>query len=130
VAWLAGQVFLLCLVSFLAGAAITAVALRRKPAVPAGRAEDEALPESGEAAIQDPEEELLEDPEVASATEPVIIKASKKSMRYHTPDSPYYNRVKGDLTFPSAEEAELAGYAAWNKTGNKAGTRTPAKSSS
>jgi hypothetical protein len=126
VAWLAGQVFLLCLVSFLAGAAITAVALWRKPAAPAGRGEDDAPREGGEAAIQDPEEELLEDPEVASATEPVIIKASRKSMRYHTPDSPYYNRVKGDLTFTSAEEAELAGYAAWNKTG----TRTTAKSSS
>lgn len=30
--WLAGQVFLLCLVSFLVGAAVTAVALRRRPA--------------------------------------------------------------------------------------------------
>lgn len=118
-AWLAGQVFLLCLVSFLAGAAITAVALWRKPA-PVAPADDEAPREScGETSDQQTEEPAVE------ATEPVIIKASKKSMRYHTPDSPYYNRVKGDLTFPSTEEAELAGYAAWNKT--VAGNKTPAK---
>jgi hypothetical protein len=120
VAWLVGQVFLLCLVSFLAGAAITAVAMRRKPA-PAALAEPELAEEviAEEVITEEESIEELDDPE---AGEPVIIKASKKSMRYHTPDSPYYNRVKGELTFPSAEEAELAGYSAWNKT--------PARSSS
>jgi hypothetical protein len=121
VAWLAGQVFLLCLVSFLAGAAITAVALWRKPA----QAAEVVAPEEsccGQATVQDAEEaELPEDPEVAEATEPVVVKASKKSMRYHTPDSPYYERVSGSLTFISPQEAELAGYKAWN-----AG-KTPAK---
>jgi hypothetical protein len=110
VLWLAGQVFLLCLVSFLAGAAVTAVALRRKPA-----------PDNAEAVqvADDPadvEDTAAEEPEVEQATRPVIVKASKKSMRYHTPDSPYYNRVKDELTFPSVEEAELAGYTSWNKS--------------
>jgi hypothetical protein len=121
VAWLAGQVFLLCLVSFLAGAAITAVALRRKPsAAPVDEIteeeiiEEEIIEEEITEEVQEPE-----DPEIAEATEPVIIKASKKSMRYHTLDSPYYNRVKGELTFPSVEEAELAGYTAWNRTAVK-----------
>jgi hypothetical protein len=116
VAWLAGQVFLLCLVSFLAGAAITAVALWRKPsAAPVDEiTEEEIIEEEITEEVHEPE-----DPEIAEATEPVIIKASKKSMRYHTLDSPYYNRVKGELTFPSVEEAELAGYTAWNRTAVK-----------
>jgi hypothetical protein len=125
VVWLAGQVFLLCLVSFFAGAGITALALRLKPA-----AEDaskvalgaSSAPKATLAAQEPPvaeEEELLEEPDVREATEPVIIKASRKSMRYHTPDSPYYNRVKGDLAFPSTDEAELAGYTAWNRTAVK-----------
>jgi hypothetical protein len=42
-----------------------------------------------------------------------IVKATKKSMRYHTPDSPYYNRIKGDVVFTSVEDAEAAGYTAW-----------------
>ena len=37
--------------------------------------------------------------------EPMVIKASKKSMRYHTPDSPYYNRVSASLTFSSTDSA-------------------------
>lgn len=119
-AWLAGQVFLLCLVSFLAGAAITAVALWRKSAAqPEIAGQPEITEEVEEPTAGEVTEELpvfIDEPEMIEATEPVIIKASGKSMRYHTPDSPYYNRVKGELTFPSAEEAELAGYVAWNKT--------------
>lgn len=98
--WLAAQVFVLCLVSFLAGAAITAIAMRQQKPAP------EPVPET--------------EPELDSGPE-VIIKASKKSMRYHTPDSPYYERVSSALTFPSPEEAELAGYTAWNTR------KTPAK---
>ncbi|MBP2319900.1 hypothetical protein JOF56_000285 [Kibdelosporangium banguiense] len=120
-AWLAGQIFLLCLVSFLTGAAITTLALRLKPtAGDAPNAPNATLGASNVPNValgtQEPpvaEQEIVEEPE---AGEPLIVKASKKSMRYHTPDSPYYNRVKGELTFPSIEEAELAGYTAWNKT--------------
>ncbi|RSM80426.1 hypothetical protein DMH04_30315 [Kibdelosporangium aridum] len=105
--WLAGQVFFLCLVSFLAGAGITVLALRSKSEP---RVEDPVT--TAEAA----ETEDAEEPE------PMVIKASKKSMRYHTPDSPYYNRVSANLTFISPEEAELAGYQAWNADKVKAPT--------
>ncbi|GAB3874993.1 hypothetical protein ACFQ1S_36400 [Kibdelosporangium lantanae] len=88
--WLAAETYLLCLVSFIAGAAVTALVLRRnKPAV---------------------EEVVTETP----VEEPVLVKATKKSMRYHTPDSPYYARIKDDLTFPSTAAAEEAGFTAWN----------------
>ncbi|CAM3626221.1 hypothetical protein KIPE111705_17680 [Kibdelosporangium persicum] len=39
--WLAAQVFLLCLVSFLAGAAITALATRRKAGAPESQEPEE-----------------------------------------------------------------------------------------
>jgi hypothetical protein len=107
--WLAGQVFLLCLLSFLAGAAITALALRRKSEPVAAEAGPELEPEPAD------------EPEIEPEIE--IVKATKKSMRYHTPDSPYYNRVKGDLIFSSVQEAEKAGYSPWNTP------KTPAKTS-
>lgn len=91
--WLAAQTYLLCLVSFIAGAAVTALVLRKsKPAV-------EAIEETPE---PEPEPEL------------VLVKATKKSMRYHTPDSPYYGRIKDDLMFTSVEAAQEAGFTAWN----------------
>nr|QEO73997.1 hypothetical protein [uncultured bacterium] len=89
--WLAAQVFLLCLASFLAGAGITALATRRRSEVPQ---------------IQEPGEDQ---------EEPMVVKASRKSMRYHTPDSPDYDQVSSTLTFVSPQEAELAGYRAWDK---------------
>jgi hypothetical protein len=93
--WLAAQTYLLCLVSFVAGAAVTALVLRKgKPAVEAIQEIPEPAPE--------PEPEL------------VLVKATKKSMRYHTPESPYYNRIKDDLMFTSVEAAEEAGFTAWN----------------
>jgi hypothetical protein len=33
---------------------------------------------------------------------------------FHTETSPYYRRMKGDVRFPSTEEAERAGYTAWS----------------
>jgi hypothetical protein len=53
------------------------------------------------------------DEPAAEVSAPTIVKATKKSMRYHTPDSPYYNRIKGDVVFTSVEDAEAAGYTAW-----------------
>lgn len=41
------------------------------------------------------------------------VKGSPKSMIFHTPDSPYFKRMKGDVTFRSAAEAERAGYTRW-----------------
>ncbi|MEV4318906.1 hypothetical protein [Actinocrispum sp. NPDC049592] len=96
--WLAAQTYLLCLVSFIAGVVITAVVLRkRRPA----QAEDTSVLD----AVEDEDEE--------DEPEPMIIKGSRKSMRYHTPDSPYYGRLKGDVIFESVAEAEKAGYSAW-----------------
>jgi hypothetical protein len=101
--WLAAQTYLLCLASFIVGAIVTALVLRkRKPAteIPQELLE---IPED----IEEPEEDEQEEPTV-------LVKATKKSMRYHTPDSPYYNRLKDDLTFTSIEAAEEAGFTAWN----------------
>lgn len=113
--WLAAQVFFLCLLSFLAGAGITVLALRQNRE-PQGKE-----PHTDESPAEEtPETEELEAEELQQ--EPVVIKASKKSMRYHTPDSPYYNRVSASLTFISPQEAELAGYTAWNADKVKAPT--------
>ncbi|MEU7526301.1 hypothetical protein AB0A74_11235 [Saccharothrix sp. NPDC042600] len=43
----------------------------------------------------------------------VEVKGSSKSMIFHTPDSPYFKRMKGDVTFRSIAEAEEAGYTQW-----------------
>ncbi|MBP2335321.1 hypothetical protein JOF41_001499 [Saccharothrix coeruleofusca] len=56
----------------------------------------------------------------APDAEPVLIKGSSKSMIFHTPDSPYFRRMKGDVTFNSVAEAERAGYTQWRP---KAGAR-------
>lgn len=41
------------------------------------------------------------------------IKGSSKSMIFHTPASPYFKRMRGDVTFHSIAEAERAGYTQW-----------------
>ncbi|TCO44703.1 hypothetical protein [Actinocrispum wychmicini] len=109
--WLAAQTYLLCLGSFLAGVVVTVLVLRKRKPVPDIPVELLDIPED----VTDDEVDEDEDDE-----EPAVIKATRKSMRYHTSDSPYYNRLKGDLTFVSVEEAELAGFSAWNSH------RTPA----
>jgi hypothetical protein len=51
-----------------------------------------------------------------SAPSPVhLIKANEGSRRYHTPDSPYYVRTRGDAWFHTAEEARAAGFTAWDE---------------
>ncbi|GAA0897987.1 hypothetical protein GCM10009559_59620 [Pseudonocardia zijingensis] len=42
------------------------------------------------------------------------VKAHEGSHRYHTPDSPFYQRTRGDVWFRSAEEARAAGFTAWD----------------
>jgi hypothetical protein len=42
------------------------------------------------------------------------IKANEGSRRYHTPESPYYVRTRGDAWFRTAEEARAAGFRAWD----------------
>ncbi|TQM35364.1 hypothetical protein FB388_6796 [Pseudonocardia cypriaca] len=46
-----------------------------------------------------------------------VVKANEGSRRYHTPDSPYYLRTRGDAWFRTAEEARAAGFTAWNDRG-------------
>ncbi|MBB5960215.1 type IV secretory pathway VirB10-like protein [Saccharothrix tamanrassetensis] len=53
-----------------------------------------------------------EQPEAGRRPE-FAVKGSTKSMIFHTPDSPYFKRMKGDVTFRSAAEAERAGYTRW-----------------
>ncbi|MGI5506126.1 sunset domain-containing protein [Lentzea sp. CA-135723] len=86
------QMFLLCAGAFLAGVLLTWLTMRtRDTAVEAG-------PLS-----------IMEEP-----TAPVpAIKANSRTMMFHTPDSPYYKRMKGDAFFHSPEDARRAGYTMW-----------------
>jgi hypothetical protein len=59
------------------------------------------------------EEPVAAEPVVLIAEESLEVKANSKSMIFHTPDSPYYKRMKGDVTFRSVAEAERAGYTQW-----------------
>jgi hypothetical protein len=43
-----------------------------------------------------------------------LVKANEGSRRYHTPESPYYVRTRGDAWFRTAEEARAAGFTPWN----------------
>jgi hypothetical protein len=42
------------------------------------------------------------------------VKANEGSRRYHTPDSPFYLRTRGDAWFRTADEARAAGFTAWD----------------
>ncbi len=50
----------------------------------------------------------LEDP--ATAPEGYDIKGNADSMKYHTPESPYYDRTVAEVWFATAEAAEAAGF--------------------
>ncbi len=108
--WLAAQTYLLCLASFIAGVVITALVLRKRRSATATEADTTVLE-----AIDDDEDEDEDDEEdePEPEPEPTIIKGVRKSMRYHTMDSPYYGRIKGDVIFESVAAAEKAGYSAW-----------------
>jgi large subunit ribosomal protein L17 len=45
-----------------------------------------------------------------AAPEGYDIKGNEDSMKYHTPESPYYSRTKAEVWFDSAEAAEAAGF--------------------
>jgi hypothetical protein len=42
------------------------------------------------------------------------IKAHEGSRRYHTPESPFYQRTRGDAWFRTVAEARAAGFTAWD----------------
>lgn len=113
--WLFSQMFLLCLVSFGVGSLVTWLSVRGRlqPERPKTRL---ALPAPRPAADQVviAEQPVSPDPE---KPEPLPVKGNSKTMVYHTPDSPYYRRTKGDLTFRSEADALSAGYRMWTTKG-------------
>lgn len=42
------------------------------------------------------------------------VKGNEGSRRFHTPDSPYYLRTRGDVWFRTPDEARAAGFTAWD----------------
>ncbi|SDF75818.1 hypothetical protein SAMN05216553_103131 [Lentzea fradiae] len=104
--WLFSQMFLLCALAFAAGALVTWLSVRGRPRT-------------------DPPKPLLALPGPRLTTEKVVVdqpvarpnsvplKGNSKTLVYHTADSPYYRRMKGDRTFASEAEAVAAGYRRW-----------------
>ena len=87
------QMFLLCAGAFLAGVVLTWLTMRSR--------ETSATTASAPLAI-------MEEQAAAPA-----IKANSRTMMFHTPESPYYKRMKGDAFFHSPEDARRAGYTMW-----------------
>jgi len=110
VLWLFSQMFLLCLASFAVGSVLTWSLVR-------GRAQAEspkqvlALPAPRPAAEQTGVEARVVVPPVAPESLP--LKGNSKTMVYHTAESPYYRRMKGDRAFGSEAEAIAAGFRMW-----------------
>jgi hypothetical protein len=88
------QMFLLCAGAFLAGVLLTWLSMRTRSA-----SDDVA-----EARLS-----IMEEPVAAAPA----IKANSRTMMFHTPESPYYKRMKGDAFFHSPEDARRAGYTMW-----------------
>ncbi|WP_329791623.1 hypothetical protein V1227_06765 [Lentzea sp. DG1S-22] len=115
--WLFSQMFLLCAASFGVGSLVTWLSVRgrQQPGPPKPRL---ALP-----APRPPEQVVIAEqpPAPAAEAQPVRkslpVKGNSKTMVYHTPDSPYYRRTKGDMAFGSEAEALSAGYRMWTTKG-------------
>ncbi|WP_163508554.1 50S ribosomal protein L17 [Fodinicola acaciae] len=110
----------------------TRFARRKSDAVEAlaGDTEAEETTETAEAEVAEKpaasDAEVVEDPTAAgpygegsaepledgSAPEGFPVKGNKDSMKYHTEDSPYYDRTVAEVYFASAEAAEAAGFEA------------------
>ncbi|MFD4639135.1 hypothetical protein ACFWN2_17585 [Lentzea sp. NPDC058436] len=87
------QMFLLCAGAFLAGVLLTWLTMRSREISVV-----EVQPLS-----------IMEEP----AGPVPAIKANSRTMMFHTPESPYYKRMKGDAFFHSPEDARRAGYTMW-----------------
>ncbi|MDQ2584172.1 sunset domain-containing protein [Saccharothrix yanglingensis] len=125
--WFFTQTFVLCTAAFIAGAALTWLPLRAVirdlraqvrsavvrpvraalPPAPTGERVEESvvLPEPGA-------RRAVDEPDRAPTGE-FEVKGSSKSRIFHTAESPYFKRMKGDVVFRSAAEAERAGYTRW-----------------
>lgn len=44
-----------------------------------------------------------------------LIKADQDSMRYHTPESPWYGRTIGEVWFDTEDDARTAGFKRWDE---------------
>ncbi|WP_112263267.1 sunset domain-containing protein [Lentzea terrae] len=88
------QMFLLCAGAFLAGVLLTWLTMRTR---------------ASEAPVVESRLSIMEEPVVL----PPAIKANSRTMMFHTPESPYYKRMKGDAFFHSPEDARRAGYTMW-----------------
>ena len=104
--WLFSQMFVLCAVSFAAGAAVTWLSVRGRP---------QSEPPKSRLVLPAPRRAVEEPVVVEQAVQqtPSSIKGNSKTLVYHTPDSPYYKRMKGDMAFASEAEAVAAGYRMW-----------------
>ncbi|WP_394619581.1 hypothetical protein JNUCC0626_10920 [Lentzea sp. JNUCC 0626] len=113
--WLFSQMFLLCLASFAVGVLVTWLSVRSRlqPERPKTRL---ALPAPRPATEQVVIAEQPA-PRQAPKQDPLPVKGNSKTMVYHTPESPYYRRMKGDMTFGSEAEALSAGYRMWTTKG-------------
>ena len=68
-------------------------------------------PEPEPVAPLPPEPEPEPEPEPA----PPTVKGNAATMLFHTPESPYYGRVRADVWFESEEAARAAGYGRWDE---------------
>ncbi|HEX7307656.1 hypothetical protein [Lentzea sp.] len=112
--WLFSQMFALCAVSFALGSLLTWLAVRgRLKADPPKQVLALPAPRlTGEKVV------VEQQPPVARPKpKPVPLKGNSKTMVYHTADSPYYRRMKGDMTFETEAEAVAAGYRRWTTKG-------------
>lgn len=75
-------------------------AAEEKEEAQAAPAADSELPAGAHAPLDDPDE----------APEGYPIKGNANSMKYHTPDSPFYGRTVAEIWFATEEDAEAAGY--------------------
>ncbi|SER44420.1 hypothetical protein SAMN05216188_111191 [Lentzea xinjiangensis] len=96
------QMFLLCAGAFLAGVLLTWLTMRSRTPGDTGLA-------AGSAAGSAAPLPIMEEPPAAAPA----IKANSRTMMFHTPESPYYKRMKGDAFFHSPEDARRAGYTMW-----------------
>lgn len=80
--------------------AAPAPAAEKKEEKKAEKADNSDLPAGAHAPLEDPNE----------APEGYPIKGNANSMKYHTPDSPFYGRTVAEIWFASEADAEAAGY--------------------
>ncbi len=92
----------------------TAKAADTKPAADQATVEATPDPETNSAETKDSADEAVAEGSYRGATPPdgYDIKGNEDSMKYHTPESPWYERTIAEVWFNSAAAAEKAGFVA------------------